>query len=130
MINNKMANVFVVYHSLSQSSGDFENFLPRFDQVITDMKVIKPSDWYWGILIVGQILGGMAIFPQKKVLIWNQSPRLMGFTRLSQIAHILPQSSSCIDFIFIDQPNLVIDSGIHSSCIPIATTKKLIVILT
>lgn len=35
-----MANVFVVYHSLSQSSGDFENFLPRFDEVITDMKVI------------------------------------------------------------------------------------------
>ena len=29
--------------------------------------------------------------------------------------HILPQSSSCIDLIFIDQPNLVIDSGVHSS---------------
>ena len=29
--------------------------------------------------------------------------------------HILPQSSSCIDLIFFDQPNLVIDSGVHSS---------------
>ena len=29
--------------------------------------------------------------------------------------YILPQSSSCIDLIFIDQPNLVIDSGVHSS---------------
>ena len=29
--------------------------------------------------------------------------------------NILPQSSSCIDLIFIDQPNLVIDSGAHSS---------------
>ena len=28
--------------------------------------------------------------------------------------HILSQSSSCIDLIFIDQPNLVIDSGVHS----------------
>ena len=34
-----MANVLVVYHSLSQSSGDFEKFLPRFDQVITDMSL-------------------------------------------------------------------------------------------
>ena len=29
--------------------------------------------------------------------------------------HILPQFSSWIDLIFIDQPNLVIDSGVHSS---------------
>ena len=28
--------------------------------------------------------------------------------------HILSQSSSCIDLIFIDQSNLVIDSGVHS----------------
>ena len=28
--------------------------------------------------------------------------------------HILPQSSTCIDLIFIDQSNLVIDSGVHS----------------
>ena len=29
--------------------------------------------------------------------------------------YFLPQSSSCIDLIFIDQPNLVIDSSVHSS---------------
>ena len=29
--------------------------------------------------------------------------------------HILPQFSSCIDLIFIDQFNLVIGSGVHSS---------------
>ena len=28
--------------------------------------------------------------------------------------HILPQSSSCTDLIFNDQPNLVIGSGVHS----------------
>ena len=29
--------------------------------------------------------------------------------------HILPASSSCIDLIFISQPNLVMVSGVHSS---------------
>ena len=29
--------------------------------------------------------------------------------------HILQHSSSCIDLIFVNQPNLVVDSGIHPS---------------
>ena len=32
-----------------------------------------------------------------------------------QPTHLLPQSSSCIDLIFTDQPNLIVDSGVHSS---------------
>ena len=31
----------------------------------------------------------------------------------------MPNSSSCIDLIFTDQPNLILDSGIHSSLHPI-----------
>ena len=34
---------------------------------------------------------------------------------ISDPTHILPSSSSCIDLIFTDQPNLVIDSGVHPS---------------
>ena len=37
---------------------------------------------------------------------------------ISQQAHILANSSSCIDLIFTDQPNLVIDSGTHPSLHP------------
>ena len=29
--------------------------------------------------------------------------------------HILPNSSSCIDLVFTSQPNLVMESGVHSS---------------
>ena len=32
---------------------------------------------------------------------------------ISAPTHILQHSSSCIDFIFVNQPNFVIDSGIH-----------------
>ena len=39
---------------------------------------------------------------------------------ISDPTHILPNSSTCIDLIFTDQPNLVVDSGVcpflHTNC--------------
>ena len=39
---------------------------------------------------------------------------------LSQPTDLLPQTSSCIDLIFTDRPNLIVDSGVypslHSNC--------------
>ena len=35
--------------------------------------------------------------------------------RLSQPTHLLPQTSSCIDLIFTDQPNLMVERGVHPS---------------
>ena len=41
---------------------------------------------------------------------------LFGMKQLtSDPIHILQQSSSCIDLTFVNQPNLVINSGIHPS---------------
>ena len=34
---------------------------------------------------------------------------------INEPTHILPASSSCVDLIFVSQPNLVMESGIHSS---------------
>ena len=34
---------------------------------------------------------------------------------ITEPTHILPSSASCIDLIFIDQSNLVINSGVHPS---------------
>ena len=34
---------------------------------------------------------------------------------ISHPTHLLPNSSSCIDLIFTDQPNLAVKSGIHPS---------------
>ena len=40
----------------------------------------------------------------------------MGLEQLiSQSTHIMGESQSCIDLIFTDQPNLVIESGVHGS---------------
>ena len=37
---------------------------------------------------------------------------------ISDPTHILPNSSSCIDLIFTDQTNLVVDTGVHLSLHP------------
>ena len=48
-----------------------------------------------------------------------------GFKQMtSDPTHILPQSSSCIDLIFTDQPNYVIDCGSYPSLHPICTMKS------
>ena len=47
----------------------------------------------------------------------NLNPlQVYGFHQLiSQPTHLLPQNSSCIDLIFTDQPDLIVDSGVHPS---------------
>ena len=48
-----------------------------------------------------------------------------GFKQIiSDPTHILPHSSSCIDLIFTDQPNYVIDCGSYPSLHPICTMKS------
>ena len=37
---------------------------------------------------------------------------------ISDPTHLLPNSSSCTDLIFKDQPNLIVDSGVHPSLHP------------
>ena len=34
---------------------------------------------------------------------------------ISELTHLLPQSNSCVDLLFTDQPNLVVNCGTHAS---------------
>ena len=109
--------VLVVYRFPSQSSDDFENFLSRFDQVKPDMSLSNPAfrlilkdfncrsnSWWEGD------------FSTKEGIDLESVSSSHGLHKLiTDPTHIFPQSSPCIDLIFIDQPNLVIGSGVHSS---------------
>ena len=61
------------------------------------------------ILMRGQITGGKVILKQV------QDCELIISQLISKSTHILKNSSSCIDLIFTDQPNLITDSGTHPS---------------
>ena len=50
---------------------------------------------------------------------WGPHIFTYGFHQLvSEPTHLLPTSTYCIDLIFTDQPNLVVDSGTHSTLNP------------
>ena len=116
-INNKTDYVLVVYHSPSQSPDDFEILLSSFEQVITDMSLSNPafrlvlgdfncrSNFWWeGDISTKEGIGLESVTSSHGL-----------HQLITDPTHILPQSSSCIDLLFIEQSNLVIDNGVHSS---------------
>ena len=66
-----------------------------------------------------QIVGGLVILKQVEGSGINALTTSYGFQQLiSELTHILNNSSSCIDLIFTNQPNLVNNSGTHPSLYP------------
>ena len=53
-----------------------------------------------------------------KVFIENVTSQFGLSQIITEAAHILESSSSCIDLIFTMQPNLVVESGVHPSLHP------------
>ena len=107
----------VIYRSSSQSSQGFAQFEMFFSQLLNHITSKKPffsiiivdfnarSKCWWGL--DKQSKGVDSLF-----LISSTS----GYTQLVNSAtHIIGNSSSCIDLIFTQQPNLVTPSGAHAS---------------
>ena len=66
-----------------------------------------------------QQIGGRMIFLRLKVLKMTWLATSYGLSQIiSDPTDFLPNSSSCIDLIFTNQPNLVTESGVHSSLHP------------
>ena len=113
--------VAVVYRSPSQGTSKFESFLygledllsntlclkSQFTVVFGDLNARSPSWWSEDITTIH----GTQI---------DSLTTTHGFKQMiSDPIHILPQSSSCIDLIFTDQSNYVIDCGtypLHPNC--------------
>ena len=109
-----------MYITLSQNTSEFESFLPgsedllsnalcsksQFTVVLGDLNARSPACWSEDITT----LHGTQI---------DSLTTTHGFKQIiSDPINILPQSSSCIDLIFTDQPNYVIDCGTHPSLHP------------
>ena len=106
-----------VYRTPSQSNNEYDTFLLNFEQLTTYLNSIKPHV----LLVTGD-------FNVRSSSWWSDDIDTVEGTRLESITsyyglhqiineptHILPSSASCIDLIFTNQPNLVIDSGVHLS---------------
>ena len=119
-INNKKGYIIVLYGSPSQTSFEFNNFQHNLDKILNDVKQLGST-----FLIM------LCDFNAKSKTWWthdittNEGVQIESLTStyglhqlISDPTHILPNSSSCIDLIFTDQPNLVVDSGVHPSLHP------------
>ena len=113
-INNKKGYVAVLYRSPSQNSLEFDNFILKFEIILSDINSsnlhfsiilgnfnVRSNNWWQGDT---QTDGGPRI---------NYLTTSYGFQQLiSEPTHILKNSSSCFDLIFTDQPNLITDNVI------------------
>ena len=116
-IGGKCCKFSCLYRSPSQTQDEFETFLKNFESTLDKihennpfMTVVlgdfnaKSSNWCKADVTS---LGGSKIDTITSSYGLNQL--------IQEPTHILNSSSSCIDLIFILQPNLVMESGVHSS---------------
>ena len=116
-MRNKTGYIAVTYRSPSQTASEFANFLENFEKLLYQIQQFRSSF----VVILGD-------FNAKSKSWWNKDITSNEGSQIDSLAttyglqqlisdptHILPNSSTCIDLIFTDQPNLVVDSGVHPS---------------
>ena len=120
MIGGKLCRFVSLYRSPNQSQDDFESFANNFELNIDAVTVNNPFLTF--------VLGGFNI----KSNLWFKGDKTssegskidaitfqFGLQQLiNEPTHFVADSFSCIDLIFTSQPNLVMESGVHSSLHP------------
>ena len=113
----KLCNFIVLYRSPSQSQDDFETFLKKFELNLDTILANNP--------FLTVVLGDFNF----KSDLWCKSDKtsyegskIEGITSqfglqqlINEPTHHTRNSSSYTDLIFASQPNLVMESGVHSS---------------
>ena len=119
-IQNKKGYLISLYQSLSQSKDEFDQFFLNFEQLISDRMSqnthfifatgdfnVRSSSWWKNDLLTSE---------GSKVDAITSSYGLSQLIR--EPTHIMLDSSSCIDLIFINQNNFIMDSGVQVSLQP------------
>ena len=119
---NKKIFVVTLHWSPCQNDDKFDEFLRSFESVIDNINQSNP----YFVLITGDLNArssswwGNDINNFEDISIENL-PSCYGLKQLiSEPTHLLRTSSSCIDLIFTNQPNMVMNIGvfpsIHQNC--------------
>ena len=116
-LNRKKYFFVVIYRSPSQDQSDFDNFSINFELLLSKMQ----AENHFCVVITGD-------FNCRSTQWWKDDIENtegksfepltsdIGLHQLiSEPTHIIGDSKSCIDLIFTDQPNLIVESGVHPS---------------
>ena len=110
----------VIYRFLSKTAVEFDEFLSILEKLLNFVKQLQP---FFTI-----ILGDFHARSKSRWLDYITSPEGIDIDSLTTVhglhqpisepIHLLGNSLSCINLIFTDRPDLVVDSGVHSSLHP------------
>ena len=116
-ISNRKGYVITLYRFPSQTFGEFQFFICNLEKLLIN---INSFDSHF-VILLGEFNAKSKWWSindttAEEGTILENLTSLFGMKQLmSDPTQILQYSSSCIDLIFVNQPNLVIDSGIHPS---------------
>ena len=115
--NNKKVKVSVIYRPPGQNNCELDSFLTNFDHLSSEINKCKPS-----LAVIAGDYNARSPAWWIKDVHTTEGSKLFSLTSsnvfsqlISEPTHIQTNSSSCIDLIFTDQPNLSVNSGVHSS---------------
>ena len=110
----------MIHCSPSQNNSEFDLFLSTFEKRLSDISKRKPSL----SVITGEFNARSSSWWLKEFST-TEGSKLISFTSsngfsqlIKEPTHIQTSSSSCIDLVFTDQPNLSVNSGVHASLHP------------
>ena len=116
-VQNQTGYLVVTYSSPNQNNNEFNEFLTNFERLLNHVKQLKSSF----LVVLGDFnaqskswcLDDITTCEGSKI---DSLTATHGLHQLkSQSTHPLPTSSTCIDLTFTDQPNLLVNSGVHPS---------------
>ena len=121
--DRKKCYLVSLYRSPSQDIDEFDYFMREFENIINNIS--NPGNPNL-ILIVGDFNAKLSTWKLddndtfEGIEIGNLTSSYGLVQIISDATHVLPTSSSCIDLIFTNQPNMITKSGVypslHSNC--------------
>ena len=106
MINDSQFNFVDLYRSPSQNQDEFDSFSKTLEITLNKLGLNK----LYKLVVIRDL--------NTKSKNWyslDRTKKLLHFALHHDPTHILEKSSLCIDLIFSSQPNMVGNSGVHSS---------------
>ena len=98
-------------------SDEFDSFITNLEKIVVDISRSNPHF----LLLIGDFNAKSSNWSSNdtttaKVAQLDYFTSLYGMKQvIAEPTHILESSASCIDLIFTNQPNIVMDSGVHLS---------------
>ena len=118
--NYKKIIVSVIYRSPSQNNSEFNSFLSYLEQLLRDISECKLT-----VSVITGHFNGRSLSWWSRDINTSEGTKLYSLTSsngfpqlINESAHIQTNSSSCIDLVFTDQPNLSVNYGAHASLHP------------